>query len=267
MLSSVWPRGHASLGGRRRDSPRAVVAAEHTMRARGRKVRPQPREGPIRSRGSRSHQPFRIPLNRRGLPPTVSRSGAKPLTCIGGSMSRIRFTASLIIAMALVAAAAALSGTTPAGTPAAAKPAGASTDAAAKAKMIARGKHLTVVSVCGDCHPPGPLFGAPDFSRELSGSELGWQGPWGTSYARNLTPDMETGLGKYKEEDIVNAIKGGHRLDGSPMLPPMPWQNYATYSDADLHAIVAYLKSLPAVKHAVPDRVPPTAQATDSLVT
>ncbi len=178
---------------------------------------------------------------------------------------RIGLAGSLVAAAAIVSAAVALSQSQPAAKPAATKPAATGADAAAK--KIARGKHLTVVSVCGDCHTPGTLFGAPDFSRELSGSELGWQGPWGTTYGRNLTPDMETGLGKYKEEDIVNAIKGGHRLDGSPMLPPMPWQNYATYSDADLHAIVAYLKSLPAVKHAVPDRVVPTAQPTGSFVT
>ena len=145
-------------------------------------------------------------------------------------MSRIRITASVIAAVAIVSAAVAFSQSPPAAKPAAAKPAATSAEAAAK--KIAHGKHLSVVSVCGDCHTPGTLFGAPDFSRELSGSELGWQGPWGTSYARNLTPDMETGLGKYKEEDIVNAIKGGHRLDGSPMQPPMPWQNYATFSDA-----------------------------------
>src|SRR5262245_16069743 len=177
-------------------------------------------------------------------------------------MSRTRHIAGLITAMAVVSAAVALSSTQPAG-----KPAAASTDAAAKAKQIAHGKHLTVVSACNDCHTPGFLFGAPDFSRELSGSEMGWQGPWGTSYARNLTSDMETGLGKYKEEDIVNAIKGGRRLDGSPMLPPMPWMNYATFSDADLHAIAAYLKSLPPVKHAVPDRVSPDKQPTGSFVT
>src|SRR5881296_2614801 len=127
-------------------------------------------------------------------------------------MSRIRLTASIIATVAIVSAAVALSSTPPAGKTAAAKPA-ASTDAATKAKMIAHGKHLAVIAVCGDCHTPGTLFGAPDFSRELSGSELGWQGPWGTSYARNLTPDLETGLGKFKEEDIVLAIKGGHRLD------------------------------------------------------
>ena len=180
-------------------------------------------------------------------------------------MSRIRITASVIAAVAIVSAAVAFSQSPPTAKPAAAK--SAATSAEAAAKKIAHGKHLSVVSVCGDCHTPGTLFGAPDFSRELSGSELGWQGPWGTSYARNLTPDMETGLGKYKEEDIVNAIKGGHRLDGSPMQPPMPWQNYATFSDADLHAIAAYLKSLPAVKHAVPDRVAPGTAATGSFLT
>ncbi|HEY2954803.1 MAG TPA: cytochrome c, partial [Candidatus Eisenbacteria bacterium] len=113
----------------------------------------------------------------------------------------------------------------------------------------------------------GTLFGAPDFARQLSGSELGWQGPWGTTYARNLTPDLETGLGYYKEDEIVNAMKGGKRLDGEPMLPPMPWQSYTAFPDEDLHAIAAFLLSLPAVSHAVPDRVPPGKAPTGSFLT
>ena len=132
--------------------------------------------------------------------------------------------------------------------PAAAKP---------TAAVIERGKKLATFGGCVDCHTPGSLYGAPDFTRQLSGSELGWSGPWGTSYARNLTPDLETGLGYYKENEIILALKSGKRLDGKPMLPPMPWQNIAALSDADMHALVAYLQSLPPVAHQVPDAVPP----------
>jgi len=187
-------------------------------------------------------------------------------------VTRIRLIACLIAAAALAFAAAALSSAAPAAKPAAAtktaaKPAAAKTDAAAKAKAIERGRFLVGVSACVDCHTPGTLFGAPDFTRQLSGSELGWQGPWGTTYARNLTPDLETGLGYYKEVEIVNAIKGGKRLDGSPMLPPMPWQNYTAYSDEDLHAMATYLLSLPPISHAVPERVPPGKAPTGSFLT
>lgn len=181
-------------------------------------------------------------------------------------MSRIRIAASLIAAVAFASAAVAISGTTPpAKTAPAAKP--AATDAATKAKRIERGKHLALVSGCGDCHTPGTMFGAPDLKRAFSGSELGWQGPWGTTYARNLTPDLDTGLGYYKENEIVNAIKGGHRLDGLPMLPPMPWQAYTAFDDEDLYAIATYLLSLPPVRHEVPERLPAGKQPTGSFLT
>jgi mono/diheme cytochrome c family protein len=180
-------------------------------------------------------------------------------------MIRVRVIACLIAAVALASLAAALAGGAPAGKPAAAK--SSAGPSAAKSKLIESGRRLVITSGCIDCHTPGTLFGAPDFSRMLSGSELGWQGPWGTTYARNLTPDLETGLGYYKAEEIVRALRGGKRLDGSPLLPPMPWQNLASMDDQDLMAIATYLESLPAVKHAVPDRVPPGERPTGSFLT
>jgi mono/diheme cytochrome c family protein len=186
-------------------------------------------------------------------------------------MSRIRLVAGLITVLALGSAAHAISSTTPA---AHSKPASKSTvtaaagktDAETKAQLIARGKHLVTVSGCNDCHTPGALYGAPDFARLLSGSEVGWQGPWGTSYARNLTPDPETGLGDYSAKEIVAAMKSGRRLDGKPMLPPMPWQGIASNGDDDLYAIAAYLLSLPIVVHAVPASLPPGQQATGPVI-
>ncbi len=127
----------------------------------------------------------------------------------------------------------------------------------AQAKRIARGQYLVTVQGCGDCHTPGTLYGSPDFGRRLAGSELGWRGPWGVSYPRNLTPDPETGLGKWTEKQIVDAIRTGMRPDGRPLEPPMPWPNLTRLTDEDAYAIAAYLKSLPPVKHRVPDVVPP----------
>jgi mono/diheme cytochrome c family protein len=181
-------------------------------------------------------------------------------------MSRIRHTPALLVAVALASAAVALSASAPPAKPTAKPGAAAVAPAAAKAKLIERGKHLVTVSGCGECHTPGTLFGAPDFSSELSGSELGWQGPWGTSYARNLTPDLESGIGYYKEQEIVNAIKSGRRLDGKPMMPPMPWQDYVAYDEADLHAIATYLLSLKPVPHDVPDALPPGKQPSGSFL-
>jgi mono/diheme cytochrome c family protein len=146
-----------------------------------------------------------------------------------------------------------------------------STQKAEEAKMasavdpVARGKYLTTICNCIDCHTPGTLYGAPDTTRALSGSELGWEGPWGVTYARNLTPDMETGIGKYTADDIVRALRTGRRLDGSPMLPPMPWPNAAQMSDEDIQAVAAYLKSLPAVSHKVPERLQPGSKAPAKL--
>ena len=85
------------------------------------------------------------------------------------------------------------------------------------------------------------------------------------TYARNLTPDMETGIGKYTADDIVRALRTGRRLDGSPMLPPMPWPNAAQMSDEDIQAVAAYLKSLPAVSHKVPERLQPGSKAPAKL--
>ena len=133
----------------------------------------------------------------------------------------------------------------------------ASTQAAPE-DSVARGRYLATALGCGDCHTPGTLYGAPDTTRMLSGSEVGWQGPWGVSYARNLSPDSLTGIGTWTSEQIVNAIRTGQRPDGShQLLPPMPWPDFAILTDKDAYAVAAFLKSIPAVSHKVPDIVPP----------
>jgi len=136
----------------------------------------------------------------------------------------------------------------------------------ADAAKIKRGEYLATVMGCGDCHTPGMLFGQPDVSRALSGSELGWQGPWGVSYPRNLTPDPETGLGKWTEAQIVTAIRTGVRPDKRILNPPMPWQDFSKLTDADAHALAAYLMSLPPVKHQAPDLVPPGKKVEGSII-
>lgn len=135
------------------------------------------------------------------------------------------------------------------------------------AEKIARGKRLSWTSGCVDCHTPGTLYGAPDTTRLFSGSELGWEGPWGVSYPRNLTPDMETGIGSWSEEDIVTAFRQGHRPDHSPLLPPMPWPSYSIMTDEDAYALAAYLKSLPPIRHKAPDVIPPGTKPTGPRLT
>src|SRR5262252_9022403 len=128
-----------------------------------------------------------------------------------------------------------------------------------------RGKYLVSVLGCVDCHTPGAFYGFPDTTRFLSGSELGWTGPWGTTYARNLTPDS-TGLGSWSEADIVTAIRTGVRPDHTPLLPPMPWPMYSHLTDDDVQAVAAYLKTLPPISHHVPAHLAPGAKAPAALV-
>jgi mono/diheme cytochrome c family protein len=127
----------------------------------------------------------------------------------------------------------------------------------AQHEKVKRGAYLATVGGCNDCHTPGGLYGAPDATRRLSGSDLGWRGPWGTSYAPNLSPDVETGLGSWSEQEIVRAIQKGVSRDGHVVRPPMPWPSFAHYTDEDALAIAAYLKSLPPVSHRVPPALPP----------
>jgi mono/diheme cytochrome c family protein len=154
-------------------------------------------------------------------------------------------------------------------------------------EMIKRGSYLVNTGSCNDCHSPkkyGPTGPAPDQSILLSGHPanlpvaaipaglpdpkgwvvLGnsdftaWAGPWGVSFAANLTPDAKTGIGAWTEDDFVNAMrKGKHMGTGRDILPPMPWQLIGQMTDEDLKSMFAYLKSLPAVPNLVPGPIPP----------
>jgi mono/diheme cytochrome c family protein len=118
---------------------------------------------------------------------------------------------------------------------------------------ISRGAYLTTISGCGDCHTPGYFFGKPDESKPLSGSEVGFEIPdLGVFHGPNLTPDKETGLGRWSENEIVAAIRTGLRPDGRELAPIMPWRNFALMSDEDARSIAAFLKSLKPVSNKVP---------------
>ena len=131
-------------------------------------------------------------------------------------------------------------------------------EASAVAK-VERGKHLVGLSLCTDCHTPGYLRGVPDVARYLGGSETGFEMEGaGVFHGPNLTPDPETGLGKWTEEMFMAALRTGrHEGKGRPILPPMPWPMIRNLTDADLRGIFAYLQSLPPVKNRVPQPVDP----------
>lgn len=155
-----------------------------------------------------------------------------------------------------------------------------------KEEMIARGKYIVITGGCSDCHTPkiytnmGPV---PDSTKTLSGFQSGetlpqfdpkivqpgmwvitesnfsgWVGPWGISYAANLTPDKETGIGTLSEEMFIKTLREGKWMGvGRQLLPPMPWPNMAQMTDQDLKAIYAYLMSLPPIHNEVPQPVTP----------
>jgi hypothetical protein len=157
-------------------------------------------------------------------------------------------------------------------------------DSAVSEDLVARGKYLVVTGACEDCHSPwtkGPKGPMPDPARAYAGHPAdaklsppprmteGWvmatfgthtafAGPWGVSYAANLTPDKETGLGNWTEEMFISALrKGRHAGVERQILPPMPWQSYSHFTDQDLKAVFAYLRTLKPVKNAVPSPTPP----------
>ena len=141
------------------------------------------------------------------------------------------------------------------------------TAAAASMDPVVRGRYLVTIMSCNDCHTPGYFYGAPDTTRLLSGSDIGWTGPWGVVHARNLTPDS-TGIGSWSVEQIVTALRTGNTPDGSQLAPIMPWMNYADILDeGDARAIAAYLKSLPPVVHKNRDRVPPGVKSDGAVIT
>jgi hypothetical protein len=171
------------------------------------------------------------------------------------------------------------------------KPASAGVDpkaaSAAVDSVLARGEYLILIMGCNDCHTPlkmGPKGPEPDMSRMLSGhpqempleplpkvdpaAPWNWSGlatltafagPWGVSVAKNITPDAETGLGKWTEEQFTRSMKLGKHLgvaEGRPILPPMPYVNVAAMSDDDRHALWVYLRSIPAIRNASPESIP-----------
>ena len=151
------------------------------------------------------------------------------------------------------------------------------------AELVARGKYLTTVSGCHDCHSPKimtPEGPEPDPERILSGHPkneklpgiLGtndWVlfsntltaavGPWGVSYAANLTPH-ETGIGNWTYKQFETAIRKGKYKGlehGRSLLPPMPWQMFRHMTDEDLRSIFTYLKSIRPIDNLVPAPVAP----------
>jgi hypothetical protein len=164
-------------------------------------------------------------------------------------------------------------------------PKGINAESISKDSLIKRGDYLVTAMGCDDCHTPkkmGPK--GPEFDLEhryaghladskmgkadLSVMKNGWVlfsmlgtatvGPWGMSFAANITSDA-TGIGNWTEEQFFTAMRKGKYKgleESRPLLPPMPWQAFAKLNDTDIKAIFAYLKSTKPVNNLVPAAVP-----------
>jgi mono/diheme cytochrome c family protein len=122
---------------------------------------------------------------------------------------------------------------------------------------VARGKYLVTISGCNDCHTPGfgEANGATPERDWLVGSPVGFQGPWGTSYAANL----RLVIGSMSESEWVAHAR-------KERLPPMPWFNLARMTDPDLRAMYAYVKSLGPAGTAAPAYVAPGGKVTTPYI-
>ena len=156
-----------------------------------------------------------------------------------------------------------------------------------ESEQARRGQYLATYGGCSDCHTPKTMTSQgphPDASRLLSGHPANaplppvpggvltpdgwaamtnvhltaWVGPWGISYAANLTPDPKTGLGGWTVDQFIRTMRTGKHLGvGRPLLPPMPWYDIAALTDADLKALFAYLRSIKPIENQVPPPTPP----------
>jgi mono/diheme cytochrome c family protein len=109
----------------------------------------------------------------------------------------------------------------------------------AQASAVERGAYLARAADCMACH-------TTQGGKPYAGG-LGFRLPFGTLYSTNITPDKETGIGNYSDQDFLNAVHRGIREDGARLYPAMPFASYTYMTDADALAIKAYLFSLPPV--------------------
>jgi mono/diheme cytochrome c family protein len=110
---------------------------------------------------------------------------------------------------------------------------------------LKRGFYLVTIGHCMECHTPFVPPGGPDFANSLGKGGREFPGPWGVSKSRNITSHKTAGIGDWTDAEIKTAITQGKRKDGTPLKGPMGYQYYAKMTDADLDAVIAYLRTLP----------------------
>jgi len=145
--------------------------------------------------------------------------------------------------------------------------------APAERDRIERGKYLVELLGCGACHTEGALRGEADMSMALAGSRTGiaYTRPLeneypGVVYPPNITPEVETGIGNWSNQQMANAIRAGMGRHGGRRILTMPWQGYARLSNDDVDALTSYLQSIKPIRHEVPAEVRPGDQAREDFV-
>jgi len=112
------------------------------------------------------------------------------------------------------------------------------------ATTVERGRYLVTAGDCISCHT---VAGAAPFS---GGRAL--KSPFGTIYSANITPDAETGIGRWSEQQFSRALRQGIAADGTHLYPAFPYPSYTLLTDADIHAMYQYLRTVKPVRYAAP---------------
>ena len=110
-------------------------------------------------------------------------------------------------------------------------------------EAIARGKYVFGAAAGCGCHTE------PDrATTALNAGGRKYDGPFGTVYSSNITPDPDTGIGKWTDDQIIAAIRSGRRPNGERLIPVHPYTTFNGMAEEDLRALVAYLRSVPPVR-------------------
>jgi mono/diheme cytochrome c family protein len=116
---------------------------------------------------------------------------------------------------------------------------------------VERGAYLVKsIAGCGNCHTPKDAAGNAVAGMEMAGGYV-FNEPFGRAVSQNITPDPETGIGKWTDAQLLTALREGKRPDGTTVGPPMPIDWYRQMSDDDAAAIVAYIRTVKPIRHAV----------------
>jgi hypothetical protein len=123
----------------------------------------------------------------------------------------------------------------------------------AERAIAERGRYIVTSSGCIGCHATNGSQG-PDLTKYLAGGALKIQTAHGTIVSRNLTPDKETGLGRRTDAEVKRVLRSGVFPDGHVVsYTVMPWGAFSEWTEEDRHAVLVYLRNLPAIRHETPE--------------